>query len=244
MRTRIPRPPRWRVPFLRALAATGNVKLSAERAPVDHSHVYRLLKTDSAFAAAMDAARAQAAERLADSPSPSLAKCTGDALRGELILFRTRSGRAHLRAPRANGWTRAKEKTFLDALASTCVVTAAAAVAGVTPSAAYQRRLRWPGFAAEWQVALKNGAQALELRLLHDASAYLDNGYVGIPEDLTVRSVDDAIRVLAYHNKQMNTYRPAWNRKPVDVEAVKAQIVRQAQALDAQAAKKRRPRSG
>lgn len=241
MRTRITRPPRWRAPFLRALATTGNVKLSAGRAPVHHSHVYRLRRKDAGFAAAMDAARAEAAERLADSPSPSLANCTGDALRGELILFRTRSGRPHLRAPRANGWTRAKEKTFLDALASNCIVTTAARVAGVTASAAYQRRLRWPGFAAEWQVALKNGVQALELRLLHDASEFMDNGYVGIPGDITVKSVDDAIAVLAYHKKQMDSYRPAWNRKPVDVEAVKATIVRQAAALDAEAARKRRP---
>ena len=238
MRTRIPRPPRWRAPFLRALAATGNVKLSAGRAPVDHSHVYRLRKKDSAFAAAMDAARAEAAERLADSPSPSLANCTGDALRGELILFRTRNGRAHLRAPRANGWTRAKEKAFLDALASTCVVTTAARIAGTTASAAYQRRLRWPRFAAEWQIALKNGVQALDLRLLHDASAYIENGYAGIPGDIAVKSVDDAIRVLAYHKKQMHAYRPAWNATPVDVEAVKELIIRRARAFAANAAKK------
>jgi hypothetical protein len=119
------------------------------------------------------------------------------------------------------------------------VVTAAARLAGVTASAAYQRRLRWSGFAAEWKVALKNGVQALELRMLHDASVYLDDPYVGVPGDLTVRSVDDAISVLAYHKKQMWRDRPAWNHKPVDVEAVKAQIVRQAQALDATAAKKR-----
>lgn len=243
MRTRIPRPPRWRAPFLRALAQTGNVKLSADRAPVDHSHVYRLRKRDAEFAAAMEAARAEAAERLGDSLSPALARCTGDALRGELVLFRTRTGRPHLRAPRANGWTRAKEKAFLDALASTCVVTTAARMAGVTPSAAYQRHLHWPGFAAEWKVALKNGVQELELRLLHDASAFLENGYVGIPGNIAVKSVDDAIRVLGYHKKQMRADRPAWNTKPVDVEAVKAQIVRQAQALDAEAAKKRRSAS-
>ena len=157
MRTCIPRPPRWRAPFLRTLTKTGNVKLSAERAPVHFSHVYRLRKKDAEFASAVDAARAEAAERLGDSPSPSLTKCTGDAVRGELVLFRTRTGRLHLRAPRANGWTRAKEKDFLDALASNCVVTTAASIAGVTPSAAYQRRLRWPAFAAEWKVALKNG---------------------------------------------------------------------------------------
>ena len=239
MRTCIPRPPRWRAPFLRTLAKTGNVKLSAERAPVHFSHVYRLRKKNAEFAAAVDAARAEAAERLGDSPSPSLTKCTGDAVRGELVLFRTRTGRPHLRVPRTNGWTRAKEKDFLDALASNCVVTTAASIAGVTPSAAYQRRLRWPAFAAEWKVALKNGVQALDLRLLRDAGAFMESGYVGVPGDFTIKSVDDAIRVLAYHKKQMDARRRAWDATPVDVEAVKAQIIRQAWALDAKAAKKR-----
>ena len=82
MRTRIPRPPRWRAPFLHALAATGNVKLSAGRAPVHHSHVCRLRRKDAQFAVAFEAALAEAAERLADIPSPSLDECTGDALRG------------------------------------------------------------------------------------------------------------------------------------------------------------------
>ena len=240
MRTRITRPPRWRAAFLRALAKTGNVQLACDKAPVHHSHVYRLRRRDAEFAVAFDAARAEAAARMDDISSPLPEKCTGDAIRGELILYRTKAGRPHLRAPHANGWTRAKEKAFLDALASTCVVKAAARIAGVTASGAYQRRLRWPGFAAEWQVALKNGVHALELRLLHDASEYMDNGHIGIPGDLTVRSVDDAISVLAYHKKQMDACRPAWNRKPVDVEAVKAQIVRQAQLLDAEAAKKQR----
>ena len=238
MRTRIPRPPRWRAPFLRALAATGNVKLSAGRAPVHYSHIYRLRRKDAEFAAAFEAARAEAAEQLADSPSPLLEGCTGDAMRGELVLFCTRTGRPHLRAPRANGWTRAKEKAFLDALASTCVVTTAARIAGTTASAAYQRRLRWPRFAAEWQIALKNGVQALDLRLLHDASAYMENGYAGIPGDIAVKSVDDAIRVLAYHKKQMHAYRPAWNATPVDVETVKELIIRRARAFAANAAKK------
>ena len=238
MRTRIPRPPRWRAPFLRALAKTGNVKLSAGRAPVHYSHIYRLRRKDAEFAAAFEAARAEAAEQLADSPLPLLARCTGDAMRGELVLFCTRTGRPHLRAPRANGWTRAKEKAFLDALASTCVVTTAARIAGTTASAAYQRRLRWPRFAAEWQIALKNGVQALDLRLLHDASAYIENGYAGIPGDIAVKSVDDAIRVLAYHKKQMHAYRPAWNATPVDVEAVKELIIRRARAFAANAAKK------
>ena len=83
------------------------------------------------------------------------------------------------------------------------------------------------------------GIQALDLRLLHGAGAFMESGYVGVPGDFTVMSVDDAIRVLAYHKKQMDTRRPAWNAMPVDVEAVKAQIIRRTRALDAKAAKKR-----
>ena len=67
----------------------------------------------------------------------------------------------------------------------------------------------------------------------------MESGYVGVPGDFTIKSVEDAIRVLAYHKKQMDARRPAWNATPVDVEAVKAQIIREARALDAKAAKKR-----
>ena len=70
MRTRITRPPRWRAAFLRALAKTGNVQLACDKAPVHHSHVYRLRRRDAEFAVAFDAARAEAAARMDDISSP------------------------------------------------------------------------------------------------------------------------------------------------------------------------------
>jgi phage terminase small subunit len=203
MRTRIPRPPRWRAPFLRALAATGNVKLSAGRAPVHHSHVYRLRRKDAGFAAAWDVARAEAAERLANNPSPSFAKCTGDPIHGELVLTRTRRGRAHLRVPRANGWTLAKEKTFLKALASSCNVTVAAKTAGVSASGAYQRRLRWPGFEGAWAEAIDSGMMTLESKLLDAAVQNLAYADAVLPDDIPLVSTDQAISLLTIHRRQL-----------------------------------------
>lgn len=226
MRTRIPRPPRWRAPFLRALAATGNVKLSAGRAPVHHSHVYRLRSQDAEFAAAWDQARAEAAGRLADNPSPSLAKCTGDSIRGELVLTRTLRGKAHLRVPRANGWTLAKEKIFLKVLASTCNVMVAAEAAGVSPSGAYQRRLRWPGFEAAWAEAIDNGMITLEHKLLDAAVQNLRYADAVLPDDIPLVSTDHAISLLTIHRRQQarDARRGGRIRRATEEDASKAII--------------------
>jgi len=85
-------------------------------------------------------------------------------------------------------------------------------------------------------VALQNGLWTLDLQLLHDASERMENGHVAVPDRVSVRTVDDAISVLSYHKKQMAFMRPAWNAKPVDVEAVKRSIVRQAAALNSKRA--------
>lgn len=60
-------------------------------------------------------------------------------------------------------WTR----PFLAALAETSNVAAAARKAGIDPSTAYHRRRHDPEFNREWQVALCEGYDNLEMELLH-----------------------------------------------------------------------------
>lgn len=181
---------------------TGNIKLSADRAPVDPSHIYRLRKKDAEFAAAWNAARSEAAFLLGESLSPSRTRCSGDAHRGELVLTKTRRGRAHLRVPRANGWTRAKEAVFLKTLASTCNVLVAAKVTGVSASGAYQRRMRWAGFEAAWAEAVDNGMLALEQRLVAAAINSLEYEDDISPDDVPLVSAEHAIRLLTIHQRQ------------------------------------------
>lgn len=241
MRTRIPRPPRWRARFLRALAEYGNVQLACDKALVHHSYLYRMRASDPLFAAEWNLAKADAAKAFSGCITATPAgKCWHSDGSG-LVVTSGKSG-APRRAERARAyrWTRADEIRFLDALASTCNVNLACEAAGHHTGSAYARRSRWPGFAAEWKVALINGLQAFDLRLLHDANERIENGYVGVPKEVAVQSITDAISLLAYHKKQSVAMRPAWNAKPFDVETVKQTIVRQAAALNA--AGKRRPR--
>lgn len=244
MRTRTPRPPRWRAPFLRALREYGNVQLACDKALVHRSYLYRTRKCDPLFAAEWDQAKTDAAKALSGCVTATPAGKCWHSDGGGLVITSGKSG-APRRAERARTyrWTRADEIRFLNVLASTCNVSLACEAAGHNSGSAYARRSRWPGFAAEWKVALRNGVQALDLHLLHDACKRMESGHVGVPQEIAVQSVTDAISLLAYHKKQAVVMRPAWNAKPVDVEAVKAQIVRQAAALDAEAAKKRQSRA-
>jgi hypothetical protein len=50
------KPPRWVVPFLRALERTGDVRAAAEDAGIDHSTAYARRKRPGDFADAWDAA--------------------------------------------------------------------------------------------------------------------------------------------------------------------------------------------
>lgn len=79
-------------------------------------------------------------------------------------------GRAiQLKRIRSAGWTKAKRKRFLDALAATCNVQMAARAAGVARYNAYNLRKRDPQFAALWQDALVMGYETLETALLEQA---------------------------------------------------------------------------
>ncbi len=64
----------------------------------------------------------------------------------------------------------AKERgLFLDHLAETSNVSAAARKAGVSTSRVYRERRRYPAFQAEWQKALTEGYIRLETNLLSEA---------------------------------------------------------------------------
>ena len=65
---------------------------------------------------------------------------------------------------------------FLDTLAETSNVTAAARSAGVSPSRAYKVRRSEPAFRAKWQEALLEGYEHLEMETLHRLRMGVDAG--------------------------------------------------------------------
>ena len=71
--------------------------------------------------------------------------------------------------PSHRSWTRAKERRFLEALATCCNVQLAARTAKVSTSAAYVRRQKNATFRAAWETALATGYAQLELMMLERA---------------------------------------------------------------------------
>lgn len=62
---------------------------------------------------------------------------------------------------RHDGWTEERTQRFLDALAHTGCVRDAARVAGVSNTAGYRLKKRFPAFAAAWNAALARAQQGL-----------------------------------------------------------------------------------
>lgn len=81
-------------------------------------------------------------------------------------------------------------KVFLEALAETSNITAAAARAGVATTIAYRQRRSDPAFAAKWLAALHEGYDHLELEVL---------GHLRNPDPQRKMEVAVASRLLAAH---------------------------------------------
>jgi hypothetical protein len=101
--------------------------------------------------------------------------------------------RPQMRETGKRNWTKAKEVSFLSALADTCNVTRAAADAGVSISAAYRRRKQNAAFRAGWLEAIAVAYQRLELVLL-------DRAFNGT-EKLVKRRDGSEERMLEYSNQ-------------------------------------------
>lgn len=160
--------------FFKALAETGNQTISAERARVSRSWVSLHRQADPAFKARMEAAIAEARERLSKAgavkPSGKWANINGETL----VLRGSRGRRVQISRARLKQWTAAEEKRFLAVLAATCNVKLACREVGLSSQSADAHRHRWPDFAARWEAAVEEGYFALELAMLENAHRSLD----------------------------------------------------------------------
>ena len=143
----------WRKTFLRALARTGNVRVAAGEAGVDPGTAYDHRIKDAVFAGKWAAARAKAAAR---PPSRQASADKG----GELVLRRTKHGDKLVRAAEGR-WCRRTEASFLGGLEQTGCVRSAAAAAGISTNALYERRKHYPEFAKRWDEVAGRAAQEL-----------------------------------------------------------------------------------
>lgn len=85
-----------------------------------------------------------------------------------------------------------KKQAFLDALADSCNVKAAAEASGFTPSTAYKLRQRDPAFAAAWREALEIGYVRLEMALVDRAIRTIEQSRDDAPDALPAVRVEAA----------------------------------------------------
>ncbi len=111
-------------------------------------------------------------------------------------------------APSHRSWTAAKERRFLEALATCCNVKLAAKTAKVSTSAAYVRRTRNAGFRAAWDGALATGYAQLERMMLERALHGVEKVLVARDGTKTVmREYSDrvALALLRMHRDSAKT---------------------------------------
>lgn len=113
---------------------------------------------------------------------------------------------------------------FLDALADTSNVSAAARMAGINPSRAYKIRREEPDFADKWSDALIEGYEHLELETLHRLR-------VGTGKDDNKFDIANALRLLTLHRETVAHQRAI--RSHQDEESILAALNNKIDAMRA-----------
>lgn len=201
------REPRWAMPFLRALERTGEVRLAAKDAGIDHSTAYARRKSHGEFAEGW--ARAleahSEAKRLAEKEeverfvgaldeswnAPSSLPSPDERGGGELAVS---DGQAK-RVNRAR-WSKAAEARFFAMLAETANVGLAAEAAGFSTTAVYARRLRHLPFRQQWAAAVDSARARLELHLIERANDAFEKGADCVAEAKMQVGIADALHIL------------------------------------------------
>lgn len=138
--------------------------------------------------------------------------------------------------PGRKRWSDEAEATFLDMLAATCNVTAAAEACGFVREGLYARRRADPAFAARWRDALDHGYAELEAELLRAAVQPPGDEPRSRPlrfPDLTSR---EAILLLQLHRAAVRGGAPQrydWRKAPRGLDEVRDSILRKLDCIEA-----------
>lgn len=159
----------WRRAFLGALARGLSIAQAAREAGIDPSAVHAARRRDPAFGKAWARAREKGVVRLSRS-EPKLAP--DEVVRGSA------DGRPRIQRAGPGRWSAGREQLFFEVMATTANVSAACRAVGVSNTAVYARRERWPGFAARWEAALAAGWRGLDALVLEGATVALGGGAV------------------------------------------------------------------
>jgi len=197
--TRMNKPPRWTISFLRALKRTGDVRASAEDAGIDHTTAYARRRTHKDFAADWERALKAYAERVAADQERELRSL--DTLGTNGPRPEGEGKRAQLKRAAHDRWGPRKEKLFFDELAATANVKSSARAAGVSTQSVFARRLRDAHFRAKWAAVLETGRAAIEMQLVERAKKSFDPDEHDFGEAEPRVSVTEALRIVQHSGK-------------------------------------------
>jgi len=197
--TRMNKPPRWTISFLRALKRTGDVRASAEDAGIDHTTAYARRRTHKDFAADWERALKAYAERVAADQERELRSLDTLGTNGPRPEGEWK--RAQLKRAAHDRWGPRKEKLFFDELAATANVKSSARAAGVSTQSVFARRLRDAHFRAKWAAVLETGRAAIEMQLVERAKKSFDPDEHDFGEAEPRVSVTEALRIVQHSGK-------------------------------------------
>lgn len=132
-------------------------------------------------------------------------------------------------------WSDEAEEIFIDALAATCNVTAAAEACGFTTEAIYRRRRRHADFAAKWDAAARQGYARIEMALVRTAADTLE-GLEITDHPIPKMTVAEAMNLLKLHRATAGDgkgYRFGHHARPRPLEELREGILRKVEAIKA-----------
>jgi hypothetical protein len=165
-----PKAAAWRARFLRFLRGTGNVRESAEAAGIDPGTAYNHRNKDVGFALKWEDARAAATAAGKARPPGRRRGASG----GEMVARRSKRHGTQMVRAAPGRWCERIEETFFAALGRTGCVTGAAAAAGISTTALYERREAYPDFADRWRRVEAEASERLPGLLTAASIASLD----------------------------------------------------------------------
>jgi hypothetical protein len=186
--------PAWVGAYLAALERSGNARLAAVEAGIDHTTAYqrRLKRPEfgAAWAAALERWRADGAVDGARSPPAPRASTSGEEL---VERVTARHGRQLVRAG-VGRWSKKAEEAFLSELAACANVRRSAAAAGFSTNTMLKRKRRDPRFAAAWDEAIAIAGTRVDAYLVETADRTFDPANAADIGDAPKMTVAEAIK--------------------------------------------------
>lgn len=139
-------------------------------------------------------------------------------------------------------WSQEAERVFLEHLAATCNVRAAADAAGFSTTAIYNRRMKWPGFREAWARAVEQGFARLETQLIETASASLSGGDFDGGREVERCSFAEALNLYKLHLPAVRggaPHRFDARSRPLDPDAVRASLLKKIEMIERGMARER-----